>query len=599
MNNRTVARVAAGTLLLVLLCVAVFHEAADFGFVGFDDQDYVVSNPRVLAGLTAAGMAWAARTTEMGSWHPLTWLSLMLDVQLFGPDPRWMHRTSLLLHAANGVVLFLLLRALTGAFFRSLLVAVLFLVHPLHVESAVWVSERKDVLSTFFWLLGAAAYLRHTRGPSPARLAPVVAFLVLALAAKPMPVTFPLTLLLLDFWPLGRLRGPWRGALLEKLPLFLVSAAAALLARYAQGSAGALNSLDSMPLAARLANAAVSFAWYCGKTLWPTDLAFFYPHPGAGAPIGPALLAAVGVVAATLLLLRLRRRVPALLAGWLWYLVTLLPVIGIVQVGVQARADRYAYVPLVGLFLMAAWAPPRALARRPGPAAALGLVAVAWISVLGVAAHAQARHWRDTRSLAERAARVAPSWLALESLAIARQLEGRSDEALALLRRALALEPLNAQLHYNLGWVHERRGEPQEALGWYRRAAAGMRRDAAPRIAAGVVLLSLGRHREAVPWLEEAVSLAPDSPRAQAALGAALLRSGEPERSEAHLRAALRMDPADNDARVDLGNLFASRGMMAEGRQQFEQALRRDPQNRRARNALSRFRESAGGSRGP
>lgn len=587
-NSRTAARLAVGVLLLVLLSAAVFREAAGFGFVAFDDEEYVVRNPRVLAGLTPAGAVWALRTTTMGSWHPLTWLSLMLDVELFGPDPRWMHRTSLLLHTASGVALFLLLRGLTGAFFRSLLVAALFLVHPLHVESAVWVSERKDTLSTFFWILGALCHLRHARRPGAARLVPVALFLVLALASKPMAVTFPLTLLLLDFWPLGRLRDGVRGPLLEKVPLLAIAVAAAACTGYAQRFAGAVISLESMPLGPRLANAAVSVAWYCAKTVWPSRLAFFYPHPGTAAAVGPAILAAAGILAATVLLLRFGRRAPAPLTGWLWFLVAVLPVIGIVQAGTQARADRYTYVPLIGLFLAAAWALPAARGRgRFG--AALGLLAVVWVGSLGAAARAQAAHWRDTRSLAEHAARVAPSWMALQHLAVTAQVEGRGEEGFALMRRAHDLEPGNPQVQYNLGWMHERRGDLAGALSWYRRASAGMPRDAAPRTAAGTVLSALGRQREAIPWLEQALSIDPGSSRARAALGAALLRTGDAGRAEIQLREALRINPAEPNARTDLGYSLAERGRTAEAVEEFQAILRRNPRDNQAREALLRL----------
>ncbi len=588
LNGRTTIRLAVGVLLLTLLSAAVFHGAAGFGFVAFDDEEYVVRNPHVLAGLTPAGTAWALRTTTMGSWHPLTWLSLMLDVELFGPDPRWMHGTSLLLHTANGVLLFLLLRGLTGTFFRSLLVAGLFRAHPLHVEPAVWVSERKDTLSTFFWILGALGYLRHARHPGAARFVPVALLLVLALASKPMAVTFPLTLVLLDFWPLGRLRGGALGPLIEKIPLLAIAVAAAAYTGYAQRLAGAVISLESIPLGSRVANAAVSIVWYCAKAVWPSRLAFFYPHPGSATAVGPAIAASAGILAATALMLRFRQRAPALLTGWIWFLVTLFPVIGIVQAGTQARADRYTYVPLVGLFLAAAWVLPAARVSRR-VAAALGLLAVAWVGGLGAAARVQAAHWRDTRSLAEHAARVAPSWMALQHLAVTAQIEGRGEEGLALMRLAHDLEPGNPQVHYNLGWLHERRGDLAGALSWYQRAAAGMPRDAAPRTAAGTVLSALGRQREAIPWLEQATSLDPLSSRVRAALGAALLRAGDAGRAENQLREALRINPAEPNARIDLGYSLAERGRTAEAVEEFRAILRQNPRDEQAREALLRL----------
>ncbi|HEY5998287.1 MAG TPA: tetratricopeptide repeat protein, partial [bacterium] len=528
-------RLAAGAVLLVLLSAAVFHAAAGFGFVAFDDEEYVVRNPRVLAGLTADGAAWAMRTATLGSWYPLTWLSLMLDVQLFGPDPRWLHRTGLALHTLAGVLLFLLLRSLTGAGGRSLLVAALFIVHPLHVESAVWISERKDVLSTCLWLAGALCHVRYARRPSPARLVPVAVFFALALAAKPMAVTFPLTLLLIDFWPLGRLRGEGlRRALLEKAHLFAGAAVAAAFTFRSQGLAGAINAVTPIPLAARLANAATSLAWYCARTVWPSDLAFFYPHPGSGAPLVPAAIAAAAAAAATALFLRNWRRSPAHLTGWLWFLATLAPVIGVVQVGAQARADRYTYVPLIGLFVMAAWLAPSRWRGRRGAAVAAGAAASAWVALLGVAAHAQAAQWRDTRTLAEHASRVAPSWMAIEHLAVAAVLDGRLDEGLSLIRRAFELSPSNPQVHYNLGWVHERRGEIPEALSWYRRAASEMPGDPLPIASVGVALAALSRCEEAVPWLERAAALDPADAHARRGLARCLATLGRGAEAAGH-----------------------------------------------------------------
>jgi tetratricopeptide (TPR) repeat protein len=554
-RRRTAA--AGVALLLCALAAAVYWPVRDAGFVNYDDDEYAAGNPRVAAGVTADGARWAFGATLKGNWHPLTWLSLMSDVTLFGLDPARMHQVNVLLHAANGVLLFLLLRGLTGALWRSALVAALFLAHPLHVESVAWISERKDVLSTLFWLLALAAYLRQIRRPRPLRLLPVALLLTLGLMAKAMLVTLPLTLLLLDLWPLGRLtRGRGlRACLLEKLPLFALAGAGGALALVAQNRAGSLGTLQAFPLAARVGNALASYGWYLGKALWPTDLAYFYPLQAADRLWAQAGLAGVLLAAAGAAGWRLRRRLPCVAVGLAWYLVTLLPVVGLVQVGLQSHADRYSYVPLIGIFVILAWGgwelarTHRAL-RRVAVAAAL-----AGIAALAAAAGAQAGYWHDSRSLAGHAARVAPSAVALMDLGISAQLAGASDEALGHLQRALALDPANVQALYNLGWVHECRQEWGEALAFYRLAALRAPQDATNATSLGALLISLGRGAEAVPWLEQALRYAPAYDRAHSLLGAALLRLGERRRAEAHLREALRLDPGDREARLALAQL--------------------------------------------
>ena len=397
----------------------VYGRAATFGFAPIDDAYYVWDNAFVKGGLSWAGIKYAFTTNQTANWHPLTWLSLMLDAQIGGVNAGVFHSVNVLLHAANSALLYLVLAAMTGRRGRSGVVAALFALHPLHVESVAWISERKDVLSTLFWLLTLAAWLRYLERPRPARYVIVAGALVLGLMAKPMLVTLPVVLLVLDIWPLGRLRlapagggtagsgsealpagtksgsganndpvrripgGGGVGALLvEKIPLFAISAAASVVTLIAQKTGGAIGTFDRFPLAWRTANAAVSTASYLWMTFWPRGLVYFYPHPHGSIDGGKVLLSVLVIVSLTVLSLLLARKRPWALAGWLWYLITLLPVIGLVQVGQQAMADRYTYVPLIGVFIMAVWGAAE-LFERPmgGTASAAGAPAGAVVAI--------------------------------------------------------------------------------------------------------------------------------------------------------------------------------------------------------------------------
>lgn len=367
--------------LLAATC-ATFAGLLKAGFTNYDDDRYVYGNPHVQQSLTAESLRWAFASIENANWHPLTWISLELDHELFGLNPAGYHGTNLLLHACNGVLLFWALRLMTGAIARSALVAAFFALHPLHVESVAWVAERKDVLSGFFWLLTLLAYWRYAILPSGRRYLCVASSLALGLMAKPMVVTLPCVLLLLDYWPLGRWRGsaavvgqpagdvvsgprppPTSAAslALEKLPLLALSAASCAATVLAQRHAGAVKSIADVPFAARAANACVAYASYLRQTFWPESLAVFYPHPGDSLPWRETVAAGGLLLAISLAVLRAARAQPYLPVGWCWYLRTLVPVIGLVQVGEQAMADRYMYLPMIGLLIAAVWCARRVM----------------------------------------------------------------------------------------------------------------------------------------------------------------------------------------------------------------------------------------------
>ena len=355
-EDRTVRelRIVAISVCLFVVTFERLRPAGQLRFLTFRRPGYVFQNPPVRRGLSWAGLVWAATTFHAANWHPLTWLSHMLDCQLFGLNARAHHLTSLLLHGANTVGLFVVWRRLTGATWRPALVAALFALHPLHVESVAWMAERKDVLSTWFGILTLGAYARYVESPRLSRYLWVVALFALALLAKPMLVTLPFVLLLLDYWPLRRAVG-WRGLVLEKVPLLVLSLAACVMTFLAQIAGGTVASLERVPLAARLSNALLAYVAYLRKAVWPVDLAIYYPHSGRDVPLWQPLAAGVLLLAVTVLAVALRRRRPALLVGWLWYLGMLVPVIGLVQVGTQSMADRYSYLPLVGVFVALAW----------------------------------------------------------------------------------------------------------------------------------------------------------------------------------------------------------------------------------------------------
>jgi hypothetical protein len=464
---------------LCVLALAVFWRTGSFGFVAFDDPRYVLDNPHVLAGLSWPGVRWAFSTTFAANWHPLTWLSLMLDVEVFGPDPGWMHRVNLLWHCADTVLLFLVLRAATGSTWRPALVAALFAVHPLHVESVAWISERKDVLSAFFWLSAMAAWVRYARRPAVGRYLLVAAAMALGLLAKPMVVTLPAVLLLLDVWPLGRAdpERPWRswapGLLLEKLPLLALSLASSAMTLMAQSGGGAVAASARLPLAARMGNALVAWVWYLWKSFWPASLTAFHPHPAmspGGIPAWKVAGAASLLAAISALAWRERRRRPWLAAGWAWFLVTLLPVIGLVQVGRQGMADRYAYLPIVGIFVMVAWSLPAASAPSR---VAIAAVAGAAVLALAVAARAQVETWRDTESLFSHATAVDhDNWLAWGNLGLWHFDRGRRDEALRAFLEAVRSAPWDADGWANVAACHAAEGRWGQAADALERAVA-------------------------------------------------------------------------------------------------------------------------------
>jgi tetratricopeptide (TPR) repeat protein len=623
-----------GTFLL-------FLPALNCGFVNVDDPDYVTLNPRVRAGLSAEDVRWAFTAFHTYNWHPLTWLSLQLDATLWktpdgGPDPRGFHLTNLLLHAANAGLLFLALRSLTGAFWRSLAVAALFAVHPLRAESVVWVAERKDVLSTFFGLLALWAYAVYARQPSLVRYLLVAVPFALSLLCKPMLVTLPFLLLVLDWWPLGRWpgRGAWQ-LVREKLPLFALVFASSVVTFQAQAGQGAVGNLTMFPPSARLTNAAVSYVVYLSKTFWPARLAVYYPHPvfaytrDGGLSLADGTAAAVVLAVLTGIAAALHRRSPYLLAGWLWYLGTLVPTIGIVQVGAQAYADRYTYLPQVGILIALCWAAGDLAGRLsfPGRAAVFAGAAAAAVA-LAVLTRVQISYWHDSLALwKHNRDTTGPSPLALSSYASALIEHKRVDEAVEALREALRLDPGSARFSIELGNLLLRQEKADEAARYYDQASQLARTPAIraeAHLKLGSVLAEKGdlkgaaRHDEeaiklaperyegyfqlgqvqsrandlpgAAENLRRAVRLKPDLVNGHAGLGETLIRLGKVDDGIAQLREAVQCDASFGPGHLSLGMALEGLGKLDEASRQFEEAVQYSPEFAPAWYELGGFR---------
>jgi tetratricopeptide (TPR) repeat protein len=529
-------------LVLLLATFAVYAQVRDFDFLNYDDTVYVTENLHVRQGLSAPGLEWALSSGETGNWHPLTWVSHMLDCEFFGLDSGWHHLHNVLLHALAAILLCIFLRRATSTRWRSALAACLFTLHPLHVQSVAWVSERKDVLSACFWFLTLWLYVRYAERPGTGRYLAVALGFCLGLMAKPMVVTLPFVLLLLDYWPLARLGQRRRKAIWEKLPLLGLACAGAAIAYLAQKHAASVN---LVPFDARLANATHSYTLYILQTFWPARLAVFYPYPRDFAfALLPLLAEGVLLAVVTTGVIVLRRRAPYLLMGWGWFVITLLPVIGLVQVGDQAHADRYMYIPMVGLLVMLIWGAAEILEKLRAKRLAIPLAAAACLAS-AVLSWVQVGYWRNSETL---------------------------------FRRALAVTNGNKVANNNLGSYLMDSGRLSEALPYFETAVRIDPESAISRENLGTALGKMGRLPDAIAQLQIAVRLSPDTLKPHSDLGTALAYAGRLPEAAAEFESASRIDPNDAIVQNNLGlALSGIPGRLPEALRHLEEADRLSP----------------------
>jgi Flp pilus assembly protein TadD len=563
---------------LIVLTVGVFWRVGQHEFVTYDDPDYITRNAKVQAGLTREGLVWAFGRLrgEATYWHPLTWLSHMLDCQWFGLKPAGHHLINLLFHTANGVLLFLALKGMTGAPWRSALVAALFAVHPLQVETVVWVAERKNVLSTFFWMLVLLLYTRYAKRPAWHGLLWLSLALALGLMAKPMLVTLPCALLLIDYWPLRRwpfspppmtgdnlsaprfVPGSRPQLVMEKLPLFALALAVGVVTILAHRGLGMTNYAYGVDFGMRVENAIVSYVRYVGKTLWPTDLSAIYIHPGKW-PDAIVWLCLLALIVASALILCAARRLPYLPVGWLWFLGTLVPVIGLIQVGVQAMANRFAYVPVIGLFIMLVWGMADLLARWSSGRLIAGLAGGAAVSACAVLSSIHLAHWKNSVALYQYAIKVSPdNFIAHNNLAFTCIAEGKLDLALRHVYEALRVRRDFAEAHYQAGLILDAQEKAAEALFHYQEAIRRQPNWALPHHALARWQTRAGKFAEATETYSTVLRLTPDNAEAHSELAVLLARQKKPAEAVAHYREALQLKPDWPEALNNLAWLLAT-----------------------------------------
>jgi tetratricopeptide (TPR) repeat protein len=540
-------------IVLVLATIIAYEPVRLNGFVNYDDDVYVTENPNVNKGITGKSILWAFATSHCNNWHPLTWLSHMLDCELFGLEPFWHHLSNLFFHIANTLLLFLVLKRMTGAIWQSAFVAAAFALHPLHVESVAWVAERKDVLSGFFWMLTITCYIRYTEQPSIRRYLLVVLVFASGLMAKPMLVTLPFVLLLLDYWPLSRLQwgnqtdnqrwSAWR-LVKEKVPLFILTIASSVITFIVQQKEGAMDIGESYSLGVRISNALVCYVSYLIKMAYPAGLAVLYPHPGDSLPMWQVIVSLLIIVAASVAVIYAGRRRRYLATGWFWYLGTLVPVIGLVQVGAQAMADRYTYLPSIGIFIIAGWGTSEIGTRWRYRGAVLGVCAGIVLAGLLICTRLQVRYWQDNFKLfGHSAAATENNFIMHDSYGGALFEKGQLDEAIAQFREALRINPKYSGAKRNIG----------------------------------IVLLKQGKIDESIKVLTEVVNSKGDQSKAHNYLGLAYAKKGEFDTAIQHYKEAIRLKPDYIEAIANLGIALKEQGQITEAIKEWEKALSLKP----------------------
>lgn len=581
----SIAHPVWASLALLILTMAAYSSVVSLDFVTFDDPQYILDNPQVNQGLTWSGAKWAFTTGHASNWHPVTWLSHMLDVELFGLNAGMHHAMNLLIHIINTLLLFMFLQRITGATGRSALVAALFSLHPLHVESVVWISERKDVLSTLFFILTLWAYSAYVNKPALSRYLAVFVLLALGLMSKPMLVTTPFVLLLLDIWPLQRfkLSSPERsialGLIREKLPLFALIITSSVITYLVQHEGGAVNSLSQAAIGDRITNVLVAYIAYMQNMAWPTGLAVLYPIPKT-IPLWQPLGALVLLCLFSFAVLKFARRFPYLPVGWFWYLGTLVPVIGMVQVGTHAMADRYTYIPLIGLFFIIAWGGYDLLVRGSSKRVPVTIIVSLGLIGLGTATWVQVQHWSDAKTLWTRALNVTSgNFRAHASYGSLLAEEGRQKEAVVQFTAAVKIQPNYAEAHNKLGVAFAAMGRHEEAVLHYREALKYRPDMGMANTNLGNALVKEGHIEEALTYYDKALQQNRNDPLALNSLGSALDDLGRVDEAIDLYRKALDINPRLSAAHNNLAAAFVKKGQIDDAIIEIESALQIESDN--------------------
>ncbi len=587
---------------LALVTFAIYWQVIGHQFISLDDDLYIENNATVRNGLTLSGLAWAFTTFHAANWHPVTWLSHMLDSQLFGLNAGYHLLVNASIHVANTLLLFVFLRRTTGARWSSVMVAALFALHPLHVESVAWAAERKDTLSTFFGLLTLLAYARYVEAPSWKKYALVMIWLGLGLMAKPMLVTWPFVLLLLDYWPLrrvawkpddglGRFFEAWWPLIREKLLLFALVLSSMIVTFIAQSQGGAVRGFADAPLSLRLSNAIASYGKYVLMTFWPTNLAVYYPFPPDGIPVWQVAMGFLVVAGVTVFVFLQGSKRGYLLFGWLWFLGTLIPVIGLVQVGGQALADRYHYIPSIGLFVFLVFGLADLAASRKAERIGLAIGAVALL-LFGYLSAVQISRWRDSTQLFRWTLSVTPDNLAIQyNLGHVLGLKRNYDEAIPHFLEALRIKPDFFDALLNMGVTLQEQGKPAEAISYYQRALSVEPNSAKAHMQLALALVSEKKPEEALGEFYKAQQLAPNDADVRTNLGLMLFRSGKLTEASDQLTEAVRLNPKSAEAHNNLGLVYLAKNQVDKAVDNFSIALELNPNLAVARDNLKRAQD--------
>ncbi|MEO5361223.1 MAG: tetratricopeptide repeat protein [Nitrospirota bacterium] len=595
-------------LLLVVITFGVYWNVRDNSFVNIDDPQYVTTNPFVNKGLTSKSVLWAFKTTFFVNWHPLTWLSHMTDVELFGLNPGGHHLTSLVIHIINTVLLFFLLNRLTSLPWQSAFVAAVFAIHPLAVESVAWVSERKNVLSSLFWFIGIWAYIEYVKRPNFIRYAAVFFSMAIGLMVKPMLVTFPVTLLLLDYWPFNRFKVDEQTtlphlirlffrAVIEKLPLFALAVASAIVTYVVQLHAYAVQPFSQLPLSRRFATAADSYTQYLKKMVLPYDLAIPYPYPDT-LPSLNVFLSAAFLTIVTIVAIRLWRRRPYVLFGWSFYLLTMLPVIRFIQTGREAIADRYTYVPMIGIFLIIAMGASDILSGNRFKKYILTTAAAACLIYLAAFTWVQIGYWRNSYTLFSHSIKtVEGNYMAYNNYGAAFLDDHKPEKAVEFFAKGLQIKPDSSELNYSMGEALTRQGKFEEAITYFARSSSLMFFDgeAVLNKRYGIVLLKEKDYAGAVSYFKISLAIHPMDTEVLNNMGIALMGLNKSEEALEMFSRGVATKPDSSTLRFNKGLALKSIGKLNEAIAEFEEAARLNPSSETVRNTLNSARQQAAG----